>query len=163
MHREYYCPSLVQDIICGNVNRGKLYKGEKHPSKLDFEYWYNNKGKLIAARSYADDLKIWQTEFIFYKENVSTSIFFEPGNNDIELVTMCKYKDDLLIEYDYMLVGCIDEKKDRNNLNIEKYEYVGKMLRSCDTEIYLFYAGLAFKDHYDFEIRNHKLVCKDNI
>ena len=62
-----------------------------------------------------------------------------------------------------MLTWFFDDKKDRNELNIEKYDYAGKMLRSCYTEIYLFHAGLAFKDHYDFEIRNHKLVCKNNI
>ena len=26
MHRGFYCPSIVEDIIIGNINRGKLIK-----------------------------------------------------------------------------------------------------------------------------------------
>lgn len=38
LHRGYYCPSLIKDIVIGNCNRGRLVRNTKKAKKITYEY-----------------------------------------------------------------------------------------------------------------------------
>ena len=43
LHRGYFCPNPIADIICGNVNRGVLLKNvASAKSKITHKYKFNN-------------------------------------------------------------------------------------------------------------------------
>lgn len=50
IHRGYYCPSPVQDLVIGNNGRGKLLKG-KPKTPPSFTYGFNADGELITVSS----------------------------------------------------------------------------------------------------------------
>ena len=52
IHRGYYCPSLIEDIVVGGVNRGRRVI---HPrSNYQFRYGFDSDNRLSVAEYYWD-------------------------------------------------------------------------------------------------------------
>lgn len=147
MHRGYYCPSLIEDIICSNVNRGKKYIRLTKSSKPDFEYWFDKNDNLILTKSYAENLELWQTEFIIYETDIVKSVYFSTDNKDIDITTLCQYKEGKLVEYIRFF---------SDNLEIEKYYYKDNILKYAETETYIFDYKVSYKNAFSFNYTNGK-------
>ena len=52
MHRGYYCPSPVYDLLVGNVNRGRLLKRRPAVS-YDYIYYLNEARQIIMVDAFA--------------------------------------------------------------------------------------------------------------
>lgn len=49
IHRGYYCPSLIYDIVVGGANRGKLLKRLKNPAT--YVYGFDESGNLVSVKN----------------------------------------------------------------------------------------------------------------
>lgn len=49
IHRGYYCPSLIYDIVVGGANRGKLLKRSKNPTT--YVYGFDENGDLVSVKN----------------------------------------------------------------------------------------------------------------
>ena len=62
LHRGYYCPSPVKDIVMGNCNRGKMIK---HPIKFE--------QKMMYEYGFCDD------QLLLIKHNIDCLLYTSPG------------------------------------------------------------------------------------
>ena len=76
LHRGYYCPSLIQDVVVGNVRRGKLLKRFTLRTKTCWEYGFNAEGQLIrceylVTKTVAGEecLVVSTRELLFYEDD----------------------------------------------------------------------------------------------
>ena len=76
LHRGYYCPSPVLDLVTGGLNRGKLLK-RKTTNKSDFEYGFDANEKLTLTRQNYENIESIGAELIFNKDGVETGISAE--------------------------------------------------------------------------------------
>lgn len=65
LHRGYFCPSLVEDLLIGGVKRGRLIKKPDPDADSYFGYFFNQAGQLIKVEFYAFK-KLNQTEYLVY-------------------------------------------------------------------------------------------------
>lgn len=82
----YYCPSPVEDLIVGNVHRGKILTRITKRSKPDTKYGFNEDGKMSAfvdlpPEGYTDyDVR----GFVLYGKSTVTYICFQKYEEGIE-------------------------------------------------------------------------------
>lgn len=90
LHRGYFCPSPVLDIIVGNNKRGSIRKSSKGATH---KYYFDKEGRIIAV----DTIGI-SKEVIFHSDGGSLGLSFDI-EGEINLIVECLYSNDLIIEY----------------------------------------------------------------
>ncbi|MBR2280933.1 MAG: hypothetical protein IJ903_08445 [Ruminococcus sp.] len=82
----YYCPSPVEDLIIGNVHRGKILKRVTKRSKPDTKYGFTKDGEMavfvdLPPEGYTDyDVR----GFVLYDESTVTYICFRKSEEGTE-------------------------------------------------------------------------------
>lgn len=82
----YYCPSPLEDLIVGNVHRGKILKRVTKRSKPDTKYGFTEDGKMtvfvnLPPEDYSDyDVR----GFVLYDESTVTYICFRKSEEGTE-------------------------------------------------------------------------------
>ena len=76
LHRGYYCPSPIVDIVVGGLNRGKLLKHLTAKHKPTFKYGFNSKDELIVVNRVCLETGIKENEIIIQHERIKTSFVF---------------------------------------------------------------------------------------
>lgn len=107
LHRGYYCPSPIFDIIVGNANRGKLMKRPGKDVVYDYVYYKNKDGNLIMVDRNAeigDSGKILcDREFIIESGNKELAPRFEFMRTidqiNIVSISLCEYSEGRLTLY----------------------------------------------------------------
>ena len=108
LHTGAYCPSKTVDMICGNVSRGKrvndllIRADSKDESYESIKKMVEERGEEIFPCR----------EFIFYTSNEMHTVKFGygGGENEVEDVSKCIYKDGYLQEY-ILYINILDENK----------------------------------------------------
>lgn len=92
LHRGFYCPSPVFDLIVGNTNRGVLTK--HRPKKFDFIFYKDELDRLIVVDWYSE-FGFSEREFLIYNgESViapTYSVRGIPGEDALSRIVVCKY------------------------------------------------------------------------
>ncbi len=112
IHRGFYCPSLIQDIVVGNCKRGKLCKPNNR--KITYTYYFDSNDNLIAIRQESG------IEFITYKKNTSLGVFYD-NDNRIQKISECKYDNSGRIK-EYIYALCYNDTIEQ--LEKEVYTYL---------------------------------------
>lgn len=120
LHRGFYCPSKIMDVVIGNCNRGKLLKTLRSTNPT-FIYGFDELNRIITVKG------PWGKECIFYDGKESTSVCFE-DDNSIFMVSKCVYDDEnRIVEYSKIL--CTHNKNHKiTEYAQEKYRYEEKFL-----------------------------------
>lgn len=117
IHRGYYCPSLIEDIVVGNCKRGSLCK-ENNP-KATYTHYFDCDNKHIATRQQDGD--IVSTEYILYSANKSLGVLFD-GCDQLVTIAECEYdKSGRILKY--ILVLCDTTKDAVIEYHKELYNY----------------------------------------
>ena len=90
LHRGYYCPALVIDMIVGNINRGRLAK--KRPKAPDFQYYFDNTNELRLSEDRTC------TEVILHEDDREIGLAIDPRSWFYRL-SLCDYEQGLLQRY----------------------------------------------------------------
>lgn len=122
LHRGYYCPSIVQDIVIGRSNRGRLLKrlGAKEP---DFIYGFDENRQLRTVR------RSFLREVIIRQNDSEIGIGISNYDNRIETVSECKYDGGKIKSYALCTCNMYDAEFDKIlSVDKELYNYSdGKM------------------------------------
>lgn len=125
IHRGYFCPSPVFDLIVGGAKRGRLYKRKPAPGKYTYEYGFDKDDKLIRCKGLNE-------EYLIYNE--AMDIVYGVGfhnTGEINEVSKCSYDNGNMIRYERSLCW-LEEFAD---LHHEEYIYENNRL----TEVTMFY------------------------
>ena len=149
LHRGFYCPSPVLDIVIGGCKRGKLIK--KPRKTPDFEYWFNADNKIILTKKAnipeGFDSSAIEYELIFNYYDFTESVIFQINPNKtvhISGLTKCLYQNKQIQSYDYMSV--FDEPFNCNEISNEEFFYNNGRLVSSVLQKYNFDVRIIFKD-----------------
>lgn len=164
LHRGYYCPSLIEDIVIGNQKRGKILKKAPH-KRPDYIFKFDEDNKLVLAKN----LSLGENEVIFWEgdEEIGLTISKWDGNN-LCAVTKSKYVDGLLQSYAYYRVE-VDWERDRFQYVLldsweEKYTYEqDRMIVENDTFLYHGKKESMSPCIYDFVVKDDRLISYTGI
>lgn len=73
LHRGFYCPSPVLDLLVTNTRRGRILKRPTGRSNITNRYVYDTSGKLIFTDNYING-KMVSSEYLLYYENMVCGI-----------------------------------------------------------------------------------------
>lgn len=111
LHRGYFCPSRIIDVITGNINRGKI---KKNINKPDFTFGFDCNNKLVLVKQE----NIY--EFIIYQDDNEIGITVL-DDFKITAISYCKYTIDRICEYTFCLYD--PYKKQIIEITKEIYSY----------------------------------------
>lgn len=130
LHRGYYCPDIISDMVIGNCHRGKLYKRLTSKTKPCFEYGFDSENRLTVVNFPGYD----DHEIILYDGKSTVGILFsedcDNGNIEIRAVCKCLYDDKMRIK-EYVLANYWSDG-DLDELTVEKYSYDEVGIKSVD-------------------------------
>jgi len=135
VHRGYYCPSPITDLIIGNSHRGKLTKSIRSDTKDYFTYIFDEHNHMICAehrmRVSKDDVPA-NHEFIIRDENVEFGITFTDNlNKEISFLSQAIYHDGLIRSYSSAIFNAIMQFP-MTSLDHEEYFYSDGILQRAD-------------------------------
>lgn len=133
LHRGYYCPSLVRDIICGNVKRGKILKRPTKRSKPTNRYLFDDSGKLRVVETFGVKSKILGgefkfTEYLFYYKDRIIGVTVK-DNKSIKAVSEEQYAEGKIQDYMVAYFSCWHGQGGTaadyryNTIDYEQYSY----------------------------------------
>ena len=97
MHRGYYCPSIVMDIIVGNINRGRLIKRLK-TQKINYTYGFDDLDRIVTIIQHTEVGAFF--EYIIYDGDVQYGVQYHhhswSGEEYLHLVSKCCYENNRL-------------------------------------------------------------------
>lgn len=122
LHRGYYCPSLIEDLVVGNTHRGRLLKN-KPLNKPQYTYGFDENDNLILANS------PWSKEIIV-REGTEIGITISDG--EIQELSECIYEDGRIKSYALSLFNPDGRIMD---LKEERYWYLADELRVEESRV----------------------------
>lgn len=112
IHRGFYCPSLILDIVVGGCKRGRIAKRKN--AKTSYTYYFDDNDKLVYIKSPHN------IEYISYAENKSLGISF--FHKELETISECEYdQNDRITKYIKIL--CHHTKNEVVEYEKEIYSY----------------------------------------
>ena len=152
IHRGFYCPSPVLDIIIGNVHRGRILKRVMAQSKINHRFGFDARHRLIYTEALVDGI-VSSTEYLFVQDNFRFGITIQSA---YELVSISEevFENQKLTRYSHLSVYPDQDGYFCSNLYVETYLYDVQGLKSSEKEEYQPYVNVLHKYHYDFEREN---------
>jgi len=144
LHRGYYCPSLVRDIVVGNCKRGKLLK--RASSKETYKYGFDSNGKMITVEHSSP---LMYDEIIIHQDQVEIGIAFKELHGII-MVSECVYNHGQIMSYTNALYSSFD--KFITETKKEIYSYSGEGLEKAD--FLLIFGSKTLVQHYQYKFQH---------
>lgn len=137
LHRGFYCPSLIQDIVVVGTKRGRLLKRVTSRTFPCNEYGFNANGQLILCenlvrktRGDTECLIVASREFLFYEKNRIYGITMD-SHGYLQTVTEEVFQEGKRIYYLNGLCTSFDGVIDCRSISCEYYSYDRDVLHSC--------------------------------
>ena len=113
MHRGFYNPSIIEDIVIGNVKRGRLTNKKKPSCRPAYVYGFDDQNKLTTVTGR------YGREFIIYNKACQMGITFDKYG----IIAVCEsqYENDKLKNYTYYM--CNSDNSTVIDLRREVYTY----------------------------------------
>ena len=157
IHRGYYCPSPVLDIVIGNCNRGRILKRPPKENNYNYEYWFDSNNRLICVCEWNNifgKFQISSTELFIYSTNnvlslhYNHNLYLKDNSADINFISECFYSQNKIVKYVFALFfgECRCEE-----IRSESYEYKDSQIQSVMLEDYNFSAKILRRNKYLFE------------
>lgn len=155
LFRGYYCPSLVMDVIVGNVTRGKLLKKltQKQPT---YEFGFDAHDTLLYSKS-AWGIK----EYIFRNQQAEIGVVYDDVLKSVRYIAKCIFENDRKLCYHLftLLRGKVIAAV------IEQYNYTEEGISSVDYYNYYEEAGTGFgrfssRTEYKFHRDDDRIISK---
>ncbi|MED4462541.1 hypothetical protein [Metabacillus fastidiosus] len=158
IHRGYYCPSPVLDLIVGGLKRGKLFKRKPDFGRYSYEYCFDSKNRLILVRGvneFTTPNSNYNEEYLFY--NCKTIIGLEfRQTGDIVAVSRCTFANNNIVKYERSICS-LPQYAD---LYIEEYAYENNLLSEVRTFQVTPRIELYIEDKFKVEIDEDGKIIK---
>ena len=122
LHRGFYCPSPIMDIIIGGSSRGRLVKNARNLTPYDYVFHKAKDGRLIIVDQYRPErggYNPYRREFLIEGKNRIIAPIFEKTGATQQLVflSLCDYDPQgKIVSYRTMLPGY---RMDRNTAKFD--------------------------------------------
>lgn len=143
LHRGYYCPSLIYDLIVGGVKRGRLLKKLTARSKSYFLYGFDDRNRLIWSKHFINNYRV-QTEYFLHTDE-SIYGFTVDAKGRLEIITEEVYEDNRLVCYRHVLAVSSENGVEPVQMMQEEYTYDNEGLLCCDW--YSLHPGIYLLKH----------------
>lgn len=131
LHRGYYCPSPVLDLLVTNTRRGRILKRPTERSNITNRYAYDTSGRLIYTDNFING-KMVSSEYVKYHENLVYGITIGMSGRII-CISEERYANSRIVSYQCAYYSGAGESTICYRMDCENYQY--------DEE------GLAYWDH----------------
>ena len=152
IHRGFYCPSPVYDLLFGYTNRGRIIKGAE-AKKARWRFAYDENGRMI----YVDRLKgksVIETEYLFYIGQTRLGVLLDE-NSIIKNITEEVFEQELLVLYSMATVYPDENDYFCAEFRTEQYIRDEIGLRICEIQDFQPYVSyFQNKDRIVFEREN---------
>lgn len=128
LHRGYYCPSPIYDVVIGNCKRGRILNSPKHP-RAWFQYSFDEAGDLIAV-THPVDAALPIREYLFREGPQVIGVTLDE-HHALRFVSMETYENGMLRDYKTALFAPT-QGLSLWNFRRESYEYDSAGLKSAD-------------------------------
>ena len=128
LHRGYYCPSPIYDVVIGNCKRGRVLNDAKHP-RAWFQYSFDKAGDLIAV-THPVGTALPIREFLFWEGPQVLGLTLDE-RQELRFVSMETYENGVLKDYKTALFAPIQDLS-LWNFRRESYEYDSIGLKSAN-------------------------------
>lgn len=96
LHRGFYCPSPVIDIVVGGSERGRLVRNPKNAASYDYAFRKTKDGRLRIVDQYGlarEGREPYRREFLIYSEKRIEAPIFEiiSGRYALVYLSLCEY------------------------------------------------------------------------
>ena len=153
IHRGFYCPSPVWDIVIGNLHRGRILKRTTVRSKINHRFGFDARNNLVYAETLDDDSEVLSTEYLFVRDNCRIGITIN-SNRDLESISEEVFEDQKIVHYSYLNVYPDNSGYFCANLHVETYAYDEYGLSSCKKEEFQPYVNVLHIYQYEFTRKN---------
>ena len=145
IHRGYYCPSPVHDIIVGGCNRGRLLKRMTVRSNPTHRYCFNAADELVIA------YKSGMPEIIIRDGQTEIGLLLASGDYDITTISESVYRSDgKIASYTYAVCRTRGEKLAVHDYCKEIYAYSEEGLLEA-VDAYISYHHYKYHFQHDEE------------
>ena len=155
MHRGFYNPSPVFDIIVGNVKRGRILKKKKNTYSQYYRYSFGTDGLLQRAESIYNGI-VATTEYIVRDDSTITGVTID----DVGLCVVCEeeYCDGKLCSCSFMNCYGIDNTYICFDFKREIYVYDNCGLCECIEQWLNPNNGYYVNDKYSLVRTNNNII-----
>ncbi|WHY94586.1 hypothetical protein QNK12_14440 [Neobacillus cucumis] len=132
IHRGYYCPSPVLDLIIGGMKRGRLFKKKKPEfGNYSYEYGFDKDGRLLRVKGvneFTTPERNYNEEYLLYNDYTISGVEFD-NTGDIVAVSRCTYENNNIVKYERSVCS-LPQYAD---LYLEEYAYENNLLSEVRT------------------------------
>lgn len=148
LHRGFYHPSPVYDIVVGNTQRGKLHKKMPNLSKITHHFLYGADGILDCIETYSQG-SIAYVEQLYYESDTRLGVSIDRSNR-ISSVSEERFVQGKLV--DFFILNCVlaDESYECYSARSEHYSYDNLGLCACDFVVISPISGTTIQKKYLF-------------
>ena len=154
LHRGYYCPSPIHEIVIGNCKRGRLLTKLRKNSTYDFEYCFDKEDRLILIKDYANEISKGyhvSSEVLLYSGDCVLGLEYGVSLAQLDHISRCFYSGDGIKRYETVSILHYEDEVACSDIQTETYMYEGSQLRSGRMEGYDFIMNfLSGEMKYDF-------------
>lgn len=155
LHRGYYNPSPVYDIIVGNTKRGRII-ANPHSEKITHHYYYDFSNKLVQIDS-INQTGTSHTEWLCHEDDITYGFTIDRNKH---LAAICKeiYVDGRIISF--AIVNCLQNGVEYEwfNYHEENYQYDTDGLCMCNFINVVQHSNFFINKVYSFERKNGFLI-----
>jgi hypothetical protein len=126
IHRGYYCPSLIYDLIVGNAKRGRRLKRKPEFGKYSYEYGFDLENRLLRVKNvneFTTPDSRFNEEYLVYNNDIVYGVEFN-NMGSIEFVSKSTYENGNIVKYECSVCGT----RQYATLYYEEYFYENNML-----------------------------------
>ena len=119
LHRGFFCPSPVQDLIVNNARRGKIIARPTERSRISHRYLFDTSGQLLIAKALLPN-GTYKTEYLVYEHNSVYGFAFDAWGTLVGLSEE-QYENGKL--KNYFCASCFNHEGDNIDLGITNMHY----------------------------------------
>ncbi len=100
LHRGFYCPSLILDVVAGGIRRGNLVSAVRIRKQPDYTYGFDEMDRLVTVS------RENKRELVFYENGVETGLTFAEldREQDIRYLSECVYDGGRILSYTFFIL-----------------------------------------------------------
>ena len=121
LHRGFYCPSPVLDVLITNSKRGRILVKPTERSHITNRYVYDTSNRLCFVDNYIDDIMV-SSEYLIYEDNVIYGVTVGM-NGALISVSEEQYLNERIKSYICAFYSGEEYKKRCYQMNYEEYHY----------------------------------------
>lgn len=151
LHRGFYCPSPVYDIIVGNTRRGRLIAKPKANSKISHKYHYGLDGKLLYDVKSGDATEYLVTDGATRR---GYTIYFEK----LWYIAEETFENGRIVEYLHCCLANPYSDIRCGSSHYEAYTYNDGKISVCDQSFLNFPNNYIWRERYSLHYRGDRIV-----